>query len=177
MQLSNIPSPPSLNSYLFHIFFMHSLRKASQINKRPWMGSIYKQAPSKSLNCSVCFPLLHCFADSRQSAQLCLQQKKPNKEILGPKPFNRSSANTSGPVNFQNLWFWLKMKKGQDEQKTDGWRVWERMTVTEERWLPERFWNGGKGGSAMRNICERKEQIWCFLGIHRLTYIIVPFQR
>lgn len=64
--LSNIPFSPFLNGCLFRVPFMHSLRKASQINKRCYMSSIYKQTPSRNLNCSViCFPLLH---SSRQTA-------------------------------------------------------------------------------------------------------------
>lgn len=157
----------------FKFLFMHSLSKVSQINKRHCISSIHKQAPSRNFSCPVvCFPSLHCsWPTQSQSAPLCLQQKRLNKEIPGPKLFKRFSACTSGPVNFQKLCFWrLKLRRagmnttlgtgGLRENDSD-WREkassrealkWGEEDLSSLRW------------STIRNICWRKSQIWCLKG-------------
>lgn len=92
------------------------------------MSSIHKQAPSRNFSCSVvCFPSLHCSRPTQsQPAPLCLQQKRLNKEIPGPKLFKRFSACTSGPVNFQKLCFWrLKLRRAGMNTKLDTGGLWE----------------------------------------------------
>ena len=106
----------------FKFLFMHSLSKVSQINKRHCMSSIHKQAPSRNFSCPVvCFPSLHCsWPTQSQPAPLCLQQKRLNKEIPGPKLFKRFSACTSGPVNFQKLCFWCLRRAGMNTELDTG---------------------------------------------------------
>lgn len=112
----------------FTCLLMHSLRKASQINKRPWMGSIYKQAPSRNLNCSVvCFPLLHCLGTADRQPGYAFSRRDQTKKSLGPN-CSKDLQILQGQWIFKTRDFRLKMKKGQAEDKTGGWRVWERMT-------------------------------------------------
>lgn len=163
----------------FKLLFMHSLSKASHINKRHCMGSIYKQSPSRNLSCSVvCFPLLPCSwpTDHRPPASpACLQQKRVNKEIPGPKLFKRFPANTSGPVNFQNLGFGFKIKKGLDAHHAGCCRAGKECQWLERYSLPlERFWNGEEQTSMRRDMCKRNNQIWCFWGIHMFTHCHIP---
>lgn len=147
--LSNIPFFPFLNGCLFRVPFMHSLRKASQINKRCYMSSIYKQTPSRNLNCSViCFPLLH---SSRQTADsqpsFAFSRRDWTKKSQGPNCSKDLLQILQGQRTSKPVTFALKLRRVTMNTKSmpEGW---ERMT-TEERHIflqpLERFWKEEKG--------------------------------
>lgn len=78
--LSNLAFETFLNGYFFKLLFMYSLRKASQINNRYCLGSVYKQAPSRNLNCSLFVCLCFTAPGRHQTISLVLPSAEETEQ-------------------------------------------------------------------------------------------------
>lgn len=123
----------------FKSLSIHFLRKVSQINKRHWRGSIYKQALAGISTALLFLSLCFTAPGRQQSVSPVMPSAEGTEQRNLCAQLLKRSTNTSGPVNFQNHDFCLKIKKGQDEHKTDCQKV-------------EREWQWLRGDSFLRGF-------------------------
>ena len=142
----------------FQFLFMHSLRKAAQINKRPCLGSVYKQAPSRNLNGSVvCFPLLRCWGRPQTVGPALpsveeTEQRNPRTQTV-QMIFCKYFSEFSKPVTFA-----LKLRRAKTNSKMAAEGLWEN----DNDWRETASLRGSEMGerktSAMRTFMKGKNR-------------------
>lgn len=177
MLLSNTAFETFLNGYFFKLLFMYSLRKASQINNRYCLGSIYKQAPSRNLNCSLFVCLCFTAPGRHQTISLVLpwaeetEQRNPWAHTVQEICKYFGASEFSKPVTFV-----LKLRRARMNTKLDAGRLGENSNEWTDNLLRGSEM-GERETSTARRIWEREKQNRRFTGIYIFTVVRFLFLR